>query len=203
MTNDIFGKMKFIDFEDDAEISAYAGYICWRVLHDLHAVLNEQAPGDFSWEICHMLMKSLCELREAATQVVQITMEDMILQWEMEFNFNNPVVNFIPIENDIGIVDGQLQGIDIYGEDKGPTVVRYFLFKVQQAYFVRLKRDGEVNDWDGFIVRLLLQNDMAEWNIVVDAFRDALSRLDYRPAWRDNKFIAEYMNEYKETISKT
>ena len=74
------------------------------------------------------------------------------------------------------------------------AVVQCFLFQVEQACFLLLKQAGARFTWDVFVSILQLPAHKEVWNLIMNAFRDALLRLDFRPAWRDNELVAKYMN---------
>ena len=71
---------------------------------------------------------------------------------------------------------------------KGALSWAQFFFRCEIAYYHCQLNTGKDYTWEQYLEELLERQQM--WNALVTAFRDALTRLDFKPAWESEELAA-------------
>ena len=75
----------------------------------------------------------------------------------------------------------------LFPAEKGRAIVCAILFRCEIAYYHDQLNAGRDYTWEQYLKELLERQQM--WDALVTAFRDALTRLDFKSAWESEETV--------------
>lgn len=105
------------------------------------------------------------------------------------FNFDSVDVHF-SFDDDALAEDGDtVHSARLFSAYKGEALINAILYRAEQVQYARQLNRGKEYTWEQFIAEL--STDQVMWQETVNAFRDALGRLDFKPLWDSEELDAQ------------
>lgn len=105
------------------------------------------------------------------------------------FNFDNSDIS-LSFDDDALAEDGDtLHSARLFPAHKGETLINAILYRAEQVQYARQFNRGKEYTWEQFISELSTNQVM--WEETLNAFHDALERLDFKPLWNSEELDAQ------------
>ena len=104
------------------------------------------------------------------------------------FNFEAEDIHFFHADDVRDQRDGSLRCSQLFPAEERRAIVGAIFFRCEIAYYHCQLNAGKDYTWEQYLEELLERQQM--WNALVTAFRDALTRLDFKPAWESEELAA-------------
>ena len=185
---EICSSNRYLSLEDQDEIDAYAQYLTYRVQRDLYELCREKAgglPDGWLWDDFVLAVCSIKRLRDAAIAVFRRTLSDFL--HHDAFHFHTENINFLDPADVRGQRNDSFRCSQLFPAEKGRAIVCAILFRCEIAYYHDQLNAGRDYTWEQYLKELLERQQM--WDALVTAFRDALTRLDFKPAWESEETV--------------
>lgn len=198
---EILASNKVLSIEGEKEINMYAQYLMYRLERDFYDLCKEDAEcqmADLEWDIFIEAFYSCTPVREAAEVVLRKTILDFPGEHGY-FNFKATDVHFLDESDEELAVGDTIHAAKIFPLEKVAALVRWMLFQCEICFYQYQLNAGKDYSWNQYIDELAADRKM--WDTVIDAFRDAITRLDYKPAWQlDN--LEELVQQHKKATDQ-
>lgn len=157
------------------------------MLRALYDICKEVDP-DVSWEVCRSILQTTPRFLEAAVPVILYTMDDFIKNEGFDFTAKPISLMDILDEDEPGDKDGVLRAVRLFSDDYGEGLVDLFLLNAEALFYNEQLKNGKIYTPEKYLAELEKNKPM--WNILQNAFYDAVKRLDFRVGW-----LAEDLDE--------
>ena len=185
----IFTSNRYLSLDDQEEIDVYARYLTYRVQRDLYELCQAEdggLPDDWSWDDFVLTIRSVKMLRNAAIAACWRTLRDFFHNGF--FNFEAEDIHFFHADDVRDQRNGSLRCSQLFPAEERRAIVGAIFFRCEIAYYHCQLNAGKDYTWEQYLEELLERQQM--WNALVTAFRDALTRLDFKPAWDSEELAA-------------
>lgn len=181
---------RYLSFENPYHRQAYVDYLSYRVQRDLYELVKGDGRlelEDLSWR---EFVEALCYQKQSV-KAAFIVARQTIMQFLTSgyFNFDSADVH-LSFDDDALAEDGDtVRSARLFPAYKGEALINAILYRAEQVQYARQLNRGKEYTWEQFIAEL--SSDQVMWEETVDAFRDALVRLDFKPLWDSEELDAQ------------
>ena len=167
----------FVNIDYD-ELSAYATIIQCKVQRDLFEIIDEDDPGEITWDDFVLLMRNSKELRDSCINVIGRKLETAFFQYD-----------FTPKKFDLSDYsgmpdDGMVSGAELLSTREGILLMGLFLYFAEQTHFNHLRETVRPDyTWEEYFCDLKCDNGL--WMEVLTAYRNTILKLDFKENWQE------------------
>jgi len=167
-----------IVLNDGEDLKAYIFYLSYRVQRDLYEICKEKGIlHGKTWDEFIMFVRSYHVIRDTAVSVFMNTLTDFLLNGY--FDFKAPETIFRLDEE--SVKNDPIVMSRLFSDDESYDIINYILFNAEIIYYQYQLNAGKDYSWEQYLSELILNRQMM--NTLMEAFRDALARMDFKPAW--------------------
>ncbi len=171
---------RYFTVERRGEIDAFACYVSYRVQRDLYDLCRENGWfRNLPWADFVLLMRANKSARNAAIVVVFETLSDFFSSECYDFDAKDVVLAYGGDGEDPN--DDRISCAQLFSPDEGHALIESFLFLTEITHYKRQLGQGKDYSWQQYLDEL--ERERTLWDEVVIGYRDALARLNFKPAW--------------------
>jgi len=160
------------------QLKSYIFYLSYRVQRDLYEICEQKGIlHGKTWEDFVEYVRSYHVIRDTAVDVFKKTLEDFFQNGyydfktaKTEFRFDEEALKKPPI------VMSRL-----FSDEERYDIINRILFGAEIIYYQYQLNAGKDYSWEQYLGELTENKQM--FDILIEAFRDAVARLDFKPAW--------------------
>lgn len=104
------------------------------------------------------------------------------------FNFKAEDIHFFDADDECDQQNDDIRCSQLFPAEEGHAIVGAIFFRCEIAYYHCQLNAGKDYAWEQYLGELLEKRQM--WDALVTAFQDALTRLDFKPAWESEELAA-------------
>lgn len=191
---EILASNRYLTVERRSEIDALSCYVSYRVQRDLYDLCRENGWfRDLPWAEFVLLMRANKPARNAAICVIFDTLSNFFVN--ERFNFDAASVSMIYGGEGEDPNDDNISCAQLFSPDEGRAFIESFLFLTEITHYKRQLSQGKNYSWQQFLNQL--EQDRTLWDEVLMGYRDALTRLNFKPAWETRR-LEELIKAVKE-----
>lgn len=171
---------RFLTIEDQDINGTYCWYLTYRVQRDLYEVIKECDPNcSLLWEDFVTLVRSHHVFREKAVIIARKAVLDFV--YNTYFNFEDANWELPFDDENLAKDDDIISCSTLFTPDMAQALIDCILLRIEIVQYSRQINKGKDYSWEEFLVELPSEHTI--WDEIICAFRDALGRLDFKPAW--------------------
>lgn len=190
----VLASNRYFTAERRGEIDALACYVSYRVQRDLYDLCRENGWfRDLPWAEFVMLMRASKSARSAAICVIFDTLSSFFTS--EHYNFDAAGVSMIYGGEGEDPNDDRISCAQLFSPDEGSAFIESFLLLTEIAHYKRHLSQGKDYSWQQYLNKL--DQNRTLWNEVLMGYRDALVRLNFKPAWEARR-LAELVKAVTE-----
>ena len=176
-------QIMFID--DSKEIYVYTWFMAYRTqraFYDLY-VGHHKRPGSLeaSWDEFQDFIRPFDGFRKTCVSVIEKAVSRFLS--EHSFNYDSPKVKFYYEEDEKYAKNGVLNFVPFFSGYEGHIIVERLLVQSQIGYYRRCLKNQKNLTWGQYVT--FLKRSPESMQVIVTAFCDALSHLDFKSAWKE------------------
>lgn len=178
--DEILKSTHFLSIESQDINEAYRFYLNYLIQYDLYEVLKaEDRDNLLPWEDFVSVLRHCKNIRERAATVATKT----VLKFCMNTCFDFEAIYCqLPFSDEALAEDGDTISCSrLFSLSKEQALINCILLRIEVVQYRRQIDNGKDYSWEDFLVELASERVM--WDEIICAFRDALGRLDFKPAW--------------------
>ena len=190
----ILESSRYFTVEGQGEIDALACYVSYRVQRDLYDLCRENGWfRDLPWAEFVLLVRANRSARSAAICVIFDTLSSFFSS--EHYNFDATEVSMIYGGEGEDPNDDRISYAQLFSPDEGSAFIESFLLLTEITHYKRQLSQGIDCSWQQYLNRL--DQNRTLWNEVLMGYRDALARLNSKPAWEARR-LAELVKAVTE-----
>lgn len=183
---EILASNRFFTVERPGETDALACYVSYRVQRDLYDLCRDNGWfRDLPWAEFVLLMRANRSARSTAIVVVFETLSTFFSSGHYDFDAKDVVLAYGGDGEDPD--DDRISCAQLFLPDEGRLLIEGFLFLTEITHYKRQLSQGKDYSWPQYLDEL--ERDRALWDEVVFGYRDAMARLNYKPAWESRRLM--------------
>lgn len=190
----ILASNRYFTVARQGEIDAFACYVSYRVQRDLYDLCRENGWfRNLPWAEFVLLMRANRPARNAAIAVIFETLKNFFTC--ERYNFDAAGVSMICGGEGENSNDDRISCAQLFPPDEGHTFIESVLFLTEITHYKRQLSQGKDYSWQQYLNEL--EQDRTLWDEVLIGYRDALARLNFKPAWEARR-LAELIKAVTE-----
>lgn len=191
---EILASNRYLTVERRGEIDALSCYVSYRVQRDLYDLCRESGWfRNIPWAEFVLLIRANKSARNAAICVIFDTLSNFFVNGH--YNFDATSVSMIYGGEGEDPNDDNVSCAQLFSPDEGNAFIESFLFLTEITHYKRQLSQGKDYSWQQYLNRL--EQDRTLWDEVLMGYRDALARLNFKPAWETRR-LEELIKAVKE-----
>lgn len=190
----ILASNRYFTVERRGEIDALSCYVSYRVQRDLYDLCRENGWfRNLPWAEFVLLMRANKSARNAAIVVIFDTLSCFFAN--EHYDFDAAGVSMIYGGEGENPNDDRISCAQLFPSGEGRTFIESFLFLTEITHYKRQLSQGKDYSWQQYLNEL--EQDRTLWDEVLIGYRDALARLNFKPAWEARR-LAELIKAVTE-----
>lgn len=183
---EILASNRYFTVERQGETEALACYVSYRVQRDFYDLCRENGWfRNLPWAEFVLLMRANKPARSAAIVVIFHTLSDFFSSGHYDFNAGDVSLIFGGDGEDPD--DDRISCAQLFSPDEGRLLIEGFLFLAEITHYKQQLKQGKDYSWTQYLDEL--ERDRTLWDEVVIGYRDALARLNFKPAWETKRLV--------------